>query len=324
MTPARALASALCALVALLPNLGHAAPVAASQAPDDSLIEELVVTARYPGPAFWRVSDSDSEIWILAKPTPTAKGLAWDKRQLEKVIQGANDVIMPSIVHVGIMDGLKFVISKRKQFNNPNNQTLGEVLPQSSIDQYLKIDPAYRDADDLKSKLKPVLFAFQLRMNVYDKKRWSEFYIEKDVEAIARKYRVKVRRASVQAGVPIAEGLIEMSAEGQVGCFNAIIEGVRYSLSHVDKAANAWADGDTALMLSSGNVPSLSTCALSSAQGQSAGSKVYADEINAIKQALAKPGKTLMVMTDTRALVAKGGILSQLKDQGLTVRSPAE
>lgn len=324
MTPARALASAICALVALLPNLSQAAPEAASPATDDSLIEELVVTARYPGPAFWRVSDSDSEIWILAVPAPTPTDLAWDKRQLEKVIKGANAVVLPSVVRVGLMDGVKFAFSKRKQFNNPDGKALADVLPANSINEYLKIDPAYRGKDGLKSKLKPTLFAFGLRMDLYDKMQWSEFYIDKAVDTLARKYKVPIRRASVQPGIPIAEGMLSLNQSDQIGCFDAVVEGLRHNIAHADEAAKAWADGDTALMLSQDRVKSLSTCALNSNQGQAAGSKIYADEIAAVKQALAKPGKTLIVMTDTRALVEKGGILSQLRDRGLTVWSPAE
>lgn len=323
MTPARALASAICALVALLPNLGHVAPVAASQAPDDSLIEELVVTARYPGPAFWRVSDSDSEIWILATPNPTPKGLAWDKRQLEKVIQGANAVILPSVVFVELKEGIKFLISKRKQFNNPGGKTLAEVLPQSSIDNYLKIDPAYRKANALKSKRKPALFAFQLRMDMQDKKRWSDAYIDKDIIALTRKYHVPVRRASVQRGIPIAEGIIGLNPEGQAMCFDAMVTDLRHNLSHADEVAKAWAGGDTALMLSLASRPTQRRCVETSAQGQAAEAKVYADELDAVKQALSQPGKTLVVVSDTRALVEKRGILAQLKAQGLTVRSPA-
>ncbi len=291
---------------------------------DEGLVEELVVTARYPGPAFWRVSDADSEIWILAVPSPTPNGLIWDKRQLEKVMKGANGVVLPSVVTVGLMDGMKFVISKRKQFNNPNGKTLAEVLPQSSIDQYLKIDPAFRKANDLKSKLKPVLFAFQSRMSIYDKKRWSEFYIDNDVVTLARKYKVKIRRASVQPGLPIAEGIIGLNTAEQIGCFDTIIEGARDSLRNTDDAAKAWADGDTALMLSLTSGASLTACALNSSQGQSAESKVYADVLNVVKQALAQPGKTLLVVSNARGLVEKRGILAQLRDQGLTVRSPAE
>jgi hypothetical protein len=324
MTPARALASAICALIGLLPNLGQAAPAPANPTPDDGLIEELVVTARYPGPAFWWVSDADSEIWVLATPNLTPKGLVWDKRQLEKVIQGANAVILPSVVSVELREGIKFLISNRKQFNNPGGKTLAEVLPQSSIDNYLQIDTAYRKANALKSKRKPALFAFQLRMDMQDKKRWSDFYTDKDILALTRKYHVPVRRASVQRGIPIAEGIIGLGPEGQATCFDAIVTDLRHNLNHVDEVAKAWADGDTALMLSLASARNLRTCAATSAQGQSAEAKVYADELGAVKRALDQPGKTLVVVSDTRALVEKRGILAQLKAQGLTVRSPAE
>ena len=63
------------ALLALL----LAGPASAQVAdPDSVLVEELVVTGRLPGPAWWRVSDADTTVYILALPeTDIPPGLAW-------------------------------------------------------------------------------------------------------------------------------------------------------------------------------------------------------------------------------------------------------
>src|SRR5690606_15802790 len=58
-------------------------------------VEELVVTARDPGPAFWRVSDADTTVYVLGVPSVAPKGAAWDRATLERRLEGANAVILP-------------------------------------------------------------------------------------------------------------------------------------------------------------------------------------------------------------------------------------
>jgi hypothetical protein len=41
--------------------------------PDANIVEELVVQAKSPGPAWWKVSDEDTTVWILGSPTPRSR-----------------------------------------------------------------------------------------------------------------------------------------------------------------------------------------------------------------------------------------------------------
>src|SRR4051812_45349192 len=74
-----------------------AAPVlAADQAPDEGVVvSELVVGPPNPGPAWWRVSDADSAVYILIVPGVTVTDRPWDKSVLERRIKGANVFILP-------------------------------------------------------------------------------------------------------------------------------------------------------------------------------------------------------------------------------------
>ena len=62
--------------------------------PEASVVEELVVVARDRGPAWWRVSDEDTTVYILALPdTQLPKDLAWDTVGLERRLRGSNALI---------------------------------------------------------------------------------------------------------------------------------------------------------------------------------------------------------------------------------------
>jgi hypothetical protein len=95
MTRAK-LAAALAAV--LIPALawGQAPPPPADPVdPNEVLVEELVVVARRGGPAWWRVSDADTTVYVLGAPGVMPKGLAWDQTTLERRLTGASQVILP-------------------------------------------------------------------------------------------------------------------------------------------------------------------------------------------------------------------------------------
>ena len=63
--------------------------------PNETLVEELVVTARLPGPAWWRVSNGTSTVYVLGAPTVAPKRQQWDRLQFDRHLEGANAVTLP-------------------------------------------------------------------------------------------------------------------------------------------------------------------------------------------------------------------------------------
>src|SRR5215204_5100445 len=112
---AAALAAALIAL--------SSAPAKAQFGPaideKSTVVAELVVRA-YGGPPWWKVSDKDTTIYVLASPGQLPAGLTFDQRLLDKRIKGANEVILPPRMAVG--PGLLFAaprgLSLFKQLND--------------------------------------------------------------------------------------------------------------------------------------------------------------------------------------------------------------
>ncbi|MDZ4318079.1 MAG: hypothetical protein U1A07_04450, partial [Phenylobacterium sp.] len=87
----------LCGLLLLATPVGAVAqaPPGLPADPDTVLVEELVVTAREIGPAWWRVSDADSTVYVMGVPSVIPKGSGWDPSVLERRLEGANLVILP-------------------------------------------------------------------------------------------------------------------------------------------------------------------------------------------------------------------------------------
>ena len=58
-----------------------------------STIEEITVIGRYPGPPLWKVASGENVLWIFGDLSPVPKGLDWDPRNAERVIDNAAVVI---------------------------------------------------------------------------------------------------------------------------------------------------------------------------------------------------------------------------------------
>src|SRR5512141_651143 len=83
-----------------------AAPASALPAdPEGTLVSELVVQAREPGPPWWRVSRGGSTVYILGVPDgPVPPGVAWDKTVLDRRLTGASAAIGPPALTAGLRD----------------------------------------------------------------------------------------------------------------------------------------------------------------------------------------------------------------------------
>ena len=92
----------LLAAIALTCGTAAAAPI---EDPEATVVEALVVQAVEPGPAWWRVSDGDSIVYILGAPeSPMPPGVRWDKRTVERRLTGANGLLMGSSITAGLRD----------------------------------------------------------------------------------------------------------------------------------------------------------------------------------------------------------------------------
>ena len=302
-----------------------AAPALAQSSPpvDDpnAVVEELVVTARYPGPAFWRVADADSEVWIMAVPYYIPEKMVWDKTRTEQVLKGANGLILPSGVGVGLGEAVRFAIKYRKQFTNEGNRTLDQILPTQVIERYEQLPKAYQTTDLKTATLKPIFAGLSVVGRAKKTGRWTEPY--SDMVKLAKKAKVKIRSAPMTSALPIATAIMTMPEAEQSQCFDGFVSSLAHGIKTVGPVAAAWAEGRTAEFLRGTTTTGADQCIYSIGEVKSLREKAYQSEIKLIKAALDQPGKTLMIAS-VRPLVAQNGILARLKAEGLTVRTPAD
>lgn len=318
----RFLSVALAALVVGLPAVAQPPagplPPTAADDPDATLVEELVVRGRLPGPAWWRVVDADTTVWVLGVPSIAPKRMQWDRAIFERRLQGANVVILP-FVNVRV----KAAGSIGTAFNLMRIKTGGPFED--------RLDPATRarfvavrtrlgqDAKHYNTS-NPLAAGVQLAIDYRDKSQLTNMDPAKLVRLLAQQRRVKVVEKSYDLGGQLGAIIRTPASVGRL-CFNEVLAQAEAGPGVTHAAARAWAEGDVLGALA--NERTYERCLANISGGRAYDERTKADEAAAIVGALKQPGHAI-VLVPLRPLLAQNGVLDRLRAQGFTVKTPGE
>lgn len=296
---------------------GQGAAAAPLEDPEAEIQGEVVVTARLPGPAWWKVSDGDSAVYILGMPEgPLPPGVTWDRSVLERRLKGAKVLIDRPVMTLGL-GGAPALLRARSQLRSkrPLEETLPPPLRARFVAARERIgQPAARYAD-----WEPLVAGERLAADSRGGVAWSD--PSRDVRQRAKALKVPTRRPSYSAlpGVRQAGSLTEPV---QQQCLEFSLDDAERNAGRTGTAAaRAWARGEVAGALTAPR--SFSRCQLLLNGGGEMWLRGNRDQAAMMAETLATPGHAVAVV-GLRRLLAKGGVLQQLRARGLKVTGPAE
>ncbi len=305
------------ALLAVLPARAQA-PDAPPVYPDETLVEELVVVARYGGPAFWRVEDADTVVYVLGTPSLAPKRMQWDRSQFERRLKGANEVILPAAGNTVKLKGVPAaaVAYLRLRSSTPFEERLDPetrarfAAARESLGQPAK---AYGTSHPLAAAI--------LMINHYrDRHELTDQDPNKLVRELARQAGVRVRSKSYDLG-PLLMRVANISQPSAQVCLDETLDQVRAGPGRTLAATRAWAEGDVPGALTNERI--LERC-LAVAPGAAAhDARIKADQAQMIAEALQRPGHAI-ALVQLRPLLSQGGVLDRLRSQGFVVKTPGE
>ena len=311
-----------CALLACgLPAAAQApapTPATAADNPDETLVEELVVRGRLPGPAWWRVEDADTTVWVLGVPSLAPRRMQWDRAVFERRLQGANVVILPFVnvrAKVGGSIGTAFNLL-RVRAGGPFEAKLDPGTRARFVAVRTRLG---QDAKHY-STSNPLAAGVQLAIDYRDKSGLTNMDPAKLVRLLAQQRRVKVVEKSYDLGGQLGAVIRTPPSVGR-GCFDEVLAQAEAGPGVTLAAARAWAEGDVAGALQ--NERTYERCLASVAGGRAYDERTKADEAAAIVGALKTPGHAI-VLVPLRPLLAQCGVLDRLRSQGLAVKTPGE
>ncbi|MET0295490.1 MAG: TraB/GumN family protein [Phenylobacterium sp.] len=286
--------------------------------PDAVLVEELVVTARLPGPAWWRVSDADSTVYVLGVPSVATKHLAWDRSVLERRLAGANTLIVS-------VDGVKVrplgapgaaVNYMRLRSGGPFEKTLSGPSQQRFVAQrtaYGKPAKRYATGNALGASL-------LLIEDWLDAAGLTTTDPSKPIRRLAQSQRIKVVEKAYDAG-PLLGAVLRSPRSAGMACLEAVLDQIDAGPGQIRAASRAWAEGDVRGALAADRTTERCLAAAPGAAALDA--RFKADQAALIADALKRPGHSVAIV-QLRPLLSQGGVLDRLRSQGFEVKTPGE
>jgi uncharacterized protein YbaP (TraB family) len=305
---------ALIAALALAPVAAHAQV----DDPEANLVEALVVNAKLPGPAWWKVSDADTTIYILGTLAALPKGAAWDTSVLDHRLDGAFALIMPPVGRAGITDIPAMLKLRGKlKSDQPLDQAAPELAPRLA-----KVRAQLGKAPDSYNGWSPLGAGVMIGIDYQKASKLDGGEPERTVQKLARKHKVKARPAGVYKAMPMVKALVKGHSEeaGRL-CLEGVLSEVEAGIGATQAAAKAWATGDVRGAIAGPR--NFQRCMRSLPGMSDMQQRGTADEVNALAEALKTPGHAVALFS-MRGLVAQGGVLDQLRAKGFTVRTPAD
>ncbi|MEH0196916.1 TraB/GumN family protein [Caulobacter sp. CCNWLY153] len=300
-----------------------AAPIAHAQTapaaiddPEANVVEALVVNAKLPGPAWWKVSDSDTTVYILGVPGAMPKGMAWDTSVLDRRLDGAFALITPPVARAGITD-LPALLSMRSKLKaeRPLDQVAPDLAPRLA-----RAWAATGQKGDGWKDWKPLGAGLLLAGNAQKGARLTGDEPERTIEKLARKHKVKARPAAVYKAMPMIKTLVKQhSEEAGLICLEGVLDEVEAGPEPVRQAARAWANGEVRAAVHAPRQGQRCVMALPGMPEEFR--RMSAAQVEAVTVAMKTPGKAVAVFS-LRGLVAEDGVLQKLRERGFKVTTP--
>jgi uncharacterized protein YbaP (TraB family) len=286
--------------------------------PDAVLVEELVVTARLPGPAWWTVSNGTTTVYVLGAPSLAPKRMAWDRGVFERRLAGANQVILPfqdvKVSFTGVI-GAAFNFM-RLRGGGPFEATLD---PERRA-RFAAVRARLGAPPDRYATRNPLAAGLILATDYRDRTGLTTTDPTKLIKLLAQRARLPIWQKSYDLG-PLMGAIIRTPPAAGLACFDEVLAQAEAGPGITLAAARAWAQGDVRGALA--NERTYERCIAVVPGAQAFDARVKADQVAAIEQALRKPGHAIAVVP-LRPLLAQGGVLDQLRAKGFNVTTPGE
>jgi len=306
---------ALAALFAAAPAAG--ARQAPPADPDETLVEEFVVQGRLPGPAWWRVSDADTTVYVLGVPSAFPKGLDWNKVVLERRLEGASQIILPfNEIRIGLADipgsllGLPGIRTRDME---------AELSPPIRA-RFVAARTALGKEKKTYEKWKPFVAALMLVGHFRDSEKITAADPGKTIRRMAQARGVKVVMKTYSAG-PLVRSVARISPAAGQACMADALTEVEAGSARVRVAGEGWAAGDVRTALSQER--GFERCLAAVPGAEAFNSRFKGDQAAAVARALKTPGHAVAVV-QLRPLLAQDGVLARLRAQGFKVLDPGQ
>ncbi|HWF00775.1 MAG TPA: TraB/GumN family protein [Caulobacteraceae bacterium] len=306
----------LAALLLATGAVGQPRPALARD-PEAVIVQELVVTARRGGPAWWRVTAPNGAVaWVMGIPEALPRGLKWDQTLLRLRLKGAQGFVGPPAVQAGLGDVFT-LIRLRGAFRS--RTPMEASLPPALKARFLRDREQLGKDSRAYSGWTPLVAALLM---IQDFRKQAGLELRQPASqatSLAHAAGVRVVPAGVFRAVPFVQAVrTGLDREGPA-CLEDALDEIEAGPQKIRAAAQGWAHGDVAAALAAQR--GYEKCLASLPQGADLADTTMADTARTLEARLGAGGETVAVV-DLRILLAQGGVLQRLQARGFKVDSP--
>jgi hypothetical protein len=242
----------LLAVVVLVgPGAVSAQLAAAPQAEPLEELQGLLVTGESAGPALWRVSSKDHELWILPVFGPLPQGVRWRSRAVEEVISRSQAVYVGG--RAPESEAIRDPASAMRALMIVDGNILKDLLPADLHQKFRDLAYRYGRGPAFYQRYRPYYAAETLREDAMARLRLtSDGNVVNTVRVLAERRLVKVHAIK-----PVASGarnriisqLGKTPRTADVPCVRVMLERMELDLRDSIERANSWTRGDLTALL---------------------------------------------------------------------------
>jgi hypothetical protein len=292
-----------------------------SSLPADS-VESVTVTADAKGPAIWRLTRGQGEVWILGTIGPMPEDLAWNRDSLQRLVAGARQLLLPPAPDVGMVDAAWFYLWHGDLLRQPGGRTLQQTLPPALAARFAQAATlAGKTTADYDGDA-ALVAAMRLQRDFLSSRDLTRREPRETVERLARRARVPVRRMGEFDLMPTVRAVLALPQDRQQPCLAQAVDDTFRQARDAVAAADAWADGAVEQVKAHYAETKLLEC-VTAISPQAAGVNALSVSliVKGLDQALNEGGKSAAVIS-IGPLLRQGGVLEQLAAKNVTISHP--
>jgi uncharacterized protein YbaP (TraB family) len=302
---------------------GHFA-VARSEDPPEKL-DEIIVTGERAGPGLWHVYKGAAQLWIFGTVSPLPKDMTWRSQQLEKILDGTDQVLVAKPFEIGIARALWLLVTQRDLLLVGHGKKLVDVLPAELHARFAAQRAKFTKDADKWEKFRPIIAAAFLEEDALHAVGLStRLDLADEVRSLARKHHVRIEEFKIAGLHDVLDALKTLPPATEQKCVAASLATIETGMPRLVDRAQAWATGDVQRIQSLPESGEVAECRAAITVDPGAGdlyTLLRQTWIENMARHLETGGVTLAVVS-MDMLIEPGGFLDALRSRGYAIDPP--
>jgi uncharacterized protein YbaP (TraB family) len=304
--------------------LAGASTCARAQDPPEKL-DEIVVTGERAGPGLWHVYNGAAQLWIFGTVSPLPKDMTWRSKQLEKILDGTDQVLVAKPFEIGIARALWLLVTQRDLLMVAHGKKLVDVMPAELHARFAAQRAKFAKDADKWEKFRPIIAAAFLEEDALHAVGLStRLDLADEVRTLARKHHVRIEEFKIAGLHDVLDALKTLPPATEQKCVAASLSTIETGMPRLIDRAQAWATGDVQRIESLPESGEVAACRSAITVDPGAGdlyTLLRQTWIDNMLRHLETGGVTLAVVS-MDMLIEPGGFLDALRSRGYTIDPP--